>query len=153
VISTNSTADSSRVRKIYGIAGALITLAFPYLVMLVDHGHLEAEQSFCPFKMLTGFPCPGCGITKSMVCLYGGDIQMSLHHHLFGPFAVLFCAALILVLTAELITKKEFFRKVFYSRKLGYALGAALIMYHFTRLVVFVSSQNLDGILRESVWR
>lgn len=44
--------------------------------MLHNHDHhLETDQSLCPFKMLTGFPCPGCGITKSLVYLYEGDLQ------------------------------------------------------------------------------
>ena len=71
--------------------------------------HLETAQSFCPFKMLTGFPCPGCGITKSLVYFYEGDIYKSLYYHILGPFVIFFCIITIVVLATELITKKRIF--------------------------------------------
>ncbi|MGK4566332.1 DUF2752 domain-containing protein [Flavobacterium sp. 3HN19-14] len=83
--STNYTINTRQKRKIYGIAGAVITLAVPFFLMLFNHdNHLETAQSLCPFKMLTGFPCPGCGITKSMVYFYSGDLSKSLHYHVLG---------------------------------------------------------------------
>ena len=54
-------------------------LIIPVLIYFNDKGNLENEQSFCPFKMVTGFPCPGCGITKSMVFFYDGNIYKMLH--------------------------------------------------------------------------
>lgn len=80
-----------RDRKILGIIGAVITLVIPFFLMLHNqNNHLETDQSLCPFKMLTGFPCPGCGITKSLVYFYEGDLYKSLYYHILGPFVVLF---------------------------------------------------------------
>lgn len=44
----------------------------------------------CPFRRLTGLPCPGCGLTRSCLCLLRGEVAHSLSYHLFGPllFAV-----------------------------------------------------------------
>ncbi|WP_245945975.1 DUF2752 domain-containing protein [Flavobacterium magnum] len=115
--------------------------------------HLESAQSLCPFKMLTGFPCPGCGITKSLVYFYAGDIGKSLHYHVFGPFVILFAVTTILVLSAELITGKEYLDNWLYNKKLAYALGIALAAYHLIRLVLFVIEHSWDDILRQSVWK
>ncbi len=140
--------------KLLGIAGAIVTLAFPYFVMLFGgHGHIETAQSFCPFKMLTGFPCPGCGMTKSLVFLYEGDIWRSLCFHLFGPFIFICCISAIIVLVLEIITKREYFHGILYSRKLAYFLGFTLIIYHMGRLVYFISTNNLSEILQQSIWR
>jgi Protein of unknown function (DUF2752) len=136
-----------------GIAGALVTLAIPYFIMLHSHGHIEEAQSLCPFKMLTGLPCPGCGITKSLIFFFEGDLSKSIYHHLFGPFAFLFCVATIIVLSAELVTQKEYFQRLLYSKKLAYSLGITLAVYHFTRLIYFISTNSFDEILRESIWR
>lgn len=121
--------------------------------MLHSRGHIEEQQSLCPFKMITGFPCPGCGITKSLVFLYEGDILKSLSQHLFGPLTFLFCIAMILILSLELVTGKEYFKNVLYSRKLAYVLGITLALYHLTRLIIFISTSSFDQILQESIWR
>ena len=117
-----------------------------------DH-HLDHAQSLCPFKMLTGFPCPGCGITKSIVYFYQGDLYKSLSFHVLGPFAVVFSAAAILVLTAEISTGKEFLNGYLYNRKLAYALAILLAIYHLVRLVLFIRSYTWDEILAQSIWK
>ncbi|MFB5309297.1 DUF2752 domain-containing protein [Enterococcus casseliflavus] len=35
----------------------------------------------CPFKWLTGFPCPGCGMTRAYLHLFQGDLEGALHFH------------------------------------------------------------------------
>jgi hypothetical protein len=141
-------------RKIYGIAGALLILAFPYFIMLYnDNGHIETSQSLCPFKMVTGFPCPGCGITKSLIFLYEGNFSKSFYYHLFGPFTFLFCIITIIVLTIELLTRKDYFQGLIYNKKIAYFLGATLAIYHFTRIIFFISTNDLDNILQQSIWK
>lgn len=115
--------------------------------------HLETAQSLCPLKMLTGFPCPGCGITKSLVYFYEGDLWRSLTFHLFGPSLVLFSLVTIVVLTTELITKKEYFHAYLYNKKMAYFLAAILVVYHIIRLVYFIKTNDFDSILKQSIWR
>ncbi len=54
-------------------------------------GHLP---SFCLFYHLTGLPCPGCGLTRSFVCLGHGRLWESLHWHPLGPAIFLLFALL-----------------------------------------------------------
>ena len=35
----------------------------------------------CPFALLTGHPCPGCGLTRATLALLHGDVAASLHFH------------------------------------------------------------------------
>ena len=154
MISTNYITNPKRFRKILGIAGALLTLAFPFYVMLQSANQsIETEQSICPFKLLTGFPCPGCGITKSLIFLYKGDLEKSIYYHLFGPFTFLFCLVAIVTLSVELFTEKDYFQKILYSKKIAYSLGIILGIYHLSRLVYFISTNNIDDILRQSIWK
>lgn len=140
--------------KIYGIIGAFITLMIPFfLVFFNNNNHLETDQSLCPLKMLSGFPCPSCGITKSLVYFYEGDLQKSLYYHILGPLVIAFCIATIAVLTTELITKKEYFNKWVFNKKLAYGLGIFLASYHFIRIIYFVRNNSIDDILRQSIWR
>lgn len=140
--------------KILGIIGAVITLIVPFFLMLYNHNnHLETDQSLCPFKMLIGFPCPGCGITKSLVYLYEGNLYKSLSYHILGPFVVLFCVITIIVLFTELITKKEYFDGIVYNKKLAYFLACFLIFYQIIRITRFIENNTYDSILKESIWK
>lgn len=152
--SINFTINTKSKRKIYGIIGALLTLMIPFFLILFHQDqHLETDQSLCPFKMLTGLPCPGCGITKSMVYFYEGDILKSLSYHILGPLVIGFCVLTIAVLTTELITKQEYFNKWFFNKKLAYTLGLFLASYHFIRLIFFIKNHSIDEILRQSIWK
>lgn len=154
MISTSYTINTAAKRKIYGIIGAFITLIIPFILLLNnDSHHLETDQSLCPFKMLTGFPCPGCGITKSLVYFYEGDIYKSLSFHLLGPFVIAFCVITIVLLSIELITKKEYFNSWLYNKKLAYALGIFLAAYHLVRLVYFIYNNSWDSIVQQSIWK
>jgi len=154
VILTNYTINTKNKRKVYGIIGALITLIIPYFFLLNNaNHHLETDQSLCPFKMLTGFPCPGCGITKSLVYFYEGDIYKSVSYHILGPFVIAFCLLTIIVLSAELITKKEYFNKWLYSKKLAYGLAIFLAVYHIIRLGYFVYDNSWSSIVQQSIWK
>jgi hypothetical protein len=142
----------SNKRKIYGIIAALLTIIIPYLIMISDR-HIETSQSLCPFKLLTGIPCPGCGMTKSIIFLYKGDIIQSLTYHIFGPLVILFCILSIFVLIAEIITKKEYLHWLYYNSKVAYGLAFVLVSYHFMRLIVFISAHSMTDILKESIWK
>lgn len=102
--------------------------------------------------MATGFPCPSCGITKSLVYFYQGDIQTSIYYHILGPAVVFFCVFTIALLFIEIKTKKEYFNQYFYSRKLAYGLAISLGVYHIIRLIYFIQEHTFSEILKESIW-
>ncbi len=134
-----------------GIAGAIIILAFPYVIMLTNP-HVEMSQSFCPMKMLTGLPCPGCGITKSLVFAYQGDVYKSISYHILGFPAIIACIIAIVVLSMEIITGKEYFHSILHSRRLAYFLAYLLGGYHLIRTIIFIYHHSLTDILHESIW-
>ena len=150
--STNYTTKPQQFNNILGIAFAILVLAIPFFMGKVD-AHIEHSQSLCPFKMLTGFPCPGCGITKSLIFLYRGDLKTSLQNHLFGIPLVVFCLALIPLLAINAIKQKLHFKNLFYSTKLAYSLATILGIYHIIRLYQFIKTNNIDDILAQSIWK
>ena len=128
-------------------------LIIPFFILLTNNGSLESEQSFCPFKMLTGFPCPGCGITKSLVYLYEGDLLKSITFHLFGPVVMVLSVYFLIKFSLELYYKKPFFSTTFNKKKWTYIFVALLIVYHLIRIVLFIKNNSWDSILKESIWR
>jgi hypothetical protein len=129
-------------------------LVIPFLLGLQNtNNSLEKEQSLCPLKMATGFPCPSCGITKSIVYFYDGNILKSISYHILGPIVVPFCVFLILLLLVEIKTGNVYFNKWFYNKKAAYFLAGFLIIYHSIRLIFFIRENSLDSILEQSIWR
>lgn len=62
-----------------GVFAASILLPLPS-----PSGQITHLPSVCLFYHLTGLPCPGCGLTRSFVCLGHGHFRESLHWHPLG---------------------------------------------------------------------
>jgi hypothetical protein len=50
----------------------------------------------CTLRQLTGVPCPGCGLTRSVVSAAHGDWRASYGYHRLGPFILLYLLTQIL---------------------------------------------------------
>ncbi|WP_316816986.1 DUF2752 domain-containing protein [Pedobacter nyackensis] len=66
----------------------------------------QADNFFlpCPFKVLTGLDCPGCGFQRSFVALLKGQWQESFHLY---PATVPLLLTFIIVLPANYFTRKD----------------------------------------------
>jgi hypothetical protein len=47
-----------------------------------------ADFIICPFRFFSGYSCPGCGMTRSMTSLAGGDLVASVAFHPGGILLV-----------------------------------------------------------------
>jgi len=47
----------------------------------------------CPFRALTGIPCPGCGMTRAFCSIGHGDVSGAFGYNALAPFV--FAAALL----------------------------------------------------------
>lgn len=78
--------------------------AVPVLLLLAvalpppnhDDARLVGIPSLCTIYNLTGLPCPGCGITRSVVCAAHGQATQAFRFHPLGPLVF----AALVVLTA-----------------------------------------------------
>lgn len=62
---------------------AAVVAVYTVLVNLIFH-------AFCPMLIVTGLPCPGCGMTRSLFFLATGRVGQSLWIHPMGvPITVL----------------------------------------------------------------
>ena len=73
----------------------LLTLGLA-VAALLPVSFVTSGPSVCPFKLLTGLPCPGCGMTRSVVTLLHGDLGASLYYHPLGFVIVGLAVALAL---------------------------------------------------------
>jgi hypothetical protein len=57
--------------------------------------HLQLGLPPCNFRMMTGLPCPSCGMTTSFAFLVRGDLGNSLRANAVGTLLALFSLAFI----------------------------------------------------------
>ena len=62
--------------------------------VLISYLYLKNYYSLpgisCPFRQITGIPCPTCFLTRSTCMALQGDLEDSFRMHIFGPFVALF---------------------------------------------------------------
>ena len=85
----------------------------------------------CPVHTATGLFCPGCGMTRSIVALFNGDILLSLRSNI-TPYVA---AVLIIMLYAEWVAHAFGVRlKTFiHNGRVMAAIGAILLAYLIIR--------------------
>lgn len=75
-------------------------------VALVASGALGINLWPCPMAVSVGWPCPGCGLTRSVLAMLRGDLMLAARYHVFGPAffggLILFTLGTVLPGTARL---------------------------------------------------
>ena len=77
------------------LAGPLVLLSVP------SHYHLNVP-SICAFKAIFALDCPACGITRSALALFAGNINPALDLHPAGPVIVAILTSVVIYLVAVL---------------------------------------------------
>jgi hypothetical protein len=60
----------------------------------------------CPFRLLTGLPCPGCGLTRSWVGLAHGDFGAAFANNLVGPLLAVGTLVFVVAYFTALIRRR-----------------------------------------------
>jgi hypothetical protein len=71
----------SKAIAAFSFVGLLAVFLTSILLRLPD----QDTFTICLFKNLTGFPCPGCGLTHSFCALGKGEIREAFAFNLMGP--------------------------------------------------------------------
>ena len=64
--------------------------------LLIPDGTLDHTPVLCPFRLVTGIPCPTCGLTRSWVAFMHGHLRESVAYNPFGPLTVIVAVVLVL---------------------------------------------------------
>jgi hypothetical protein len=78
-------------------AGSTAALA---IACVANPASIENGPVICPFRLATGLPCPGCGLTRSWVYIAHGDFSEALRANPFGYLTMAAAVAVVAVLIA-----------------------------------------------------
>lgn len=104
---------------------------------LLSPEHIEDGPVVCPFRLLTGLPCPGCGLTRSWVYAAHGWWSESFASNPFG------LVALVAVLAFAVTVVVRRVRRTpppsldgFLRQPLAVGIGAIWLVWGLTRLAL-----------------
>lgn len=101
--------------KLYILLGIALIAGYAWLFLETSNSSGKATPDICIFKNLTGFPCPSCGSTRSVVSLFHGDPMAAIN---INPLGI--PVFLIMLFTPAWLLFDFFFRKqsfyTFYCR-------------------------------------
>ena len=101
----------------------------------LEPASIESGPVLCPFRLLTGLPCPGCGLTRSWVYLVHGQWSDGLAANPFGALALVAVVAFVTAVAVAAIRRAPLpdVGRVLTSRALV-AVGVVWIGYGVGRL-------------------
>lgn len=115
----------------------LVLFASP-LVGAYYYGYTEQSSPlFCPFKALTGIPCPGCGMTRSFIAIATGHLDKALDYHFFGIFLFIGFAIATIHLFLELLSKRKVitpFSKLIKNKQIQLSFLFLFLIYYLIRI-------------------
>lgn len=91
----------------------------------------------CPFRLITGLPCPGCGMTRSAVCLLMGNFTEALK---LNPSIFLWCTLLVYIVAMRYFLGKG--SKTFVPLTIAVSL-ATLGVYIYRMAFLFPGEEPL----------
>ena len=71
----------------------------------LDPASIESGPVLCPFRLLTGLPCPGCGLTRSWVYLVHGHWSDGFSANPFGALALVAVLAFVVTVAVAVIRR------------------------------------------------
>ncbi len=119
----------------FAFLSTLIILSFCHYMSIFPTENIISITSFvvCPFRLITGIPCPGCGMTRSFFAIIQGNFLDAAY---LNPFSFFLIFLLGISLFPDSYTVKTGLRTVKFM-KVFFILAIFLTLSHWLLFKVF----------------
>lgn len=102
----DTTPVDRRVQKgLVALCGGSVGAAF--VLAGLGGGHAVAGPVICPLRLLTGVPCPACGLTTSFTEMAGGNLGAAWAAAPIGPLLFVVTVAVACVAAVLLVRRRR----------------------------------------------
>lgn len=109
--------------RIIGWSAGILALAAISVFYFVDPAHCQWTPK-CVFHQLTGWQCPGCGVSRAIHALLHGRFAEALSYNYFFIISVPYFLTVCAVLTIPALYKRDKLRLLV----TGYAMGLTYVI-------------------------
>ncbi len=120
------------------IAAITAMLVAP-MVMYWHNPEIDSSRSICPFMRFLDIPCPGCGLTKSMIHAYKLEFGVSMDYHLWGIPLILIGISLIVLQVSDLVKHRHYTDKLLSNVAVWQTVAFAVVLTYAIRLVAYLT--------------
>lgn len=125
------------VRLLRRFVVVAVFLQIPWIIGICSPD-IESDKSLCPIMRWLNFPCPGCGLTKSIFFCYHGDFIKSISYHIFGPVFIMAFLCYEFLLLMDLIGHTDY-ADLYTSQKILWQIMALLyLLYYLVRIFLYL---------------
>ncbi len=115
------------------LLGILVILAAPAIIGYYNPD-IDSQQSLCPSKFFFDFDCVGCGLTKSLIHAYRGELLVSLRFHPWGVVLIAGCLLMVPVILFDLFRGTYHSDRIYNNVKLWQGVAALVFLTWGVRL-------------------
>ncbi len=121
---------------------ALLAASFFYCPWALDGPVL------CPMALMTGIPCPGCGLTRAFCLMTHGRLAEALSYHALAPAVLAYLAFLWIY---KMIESARGMPPPLPTHRIGAAAAIGMTCFWIVRLALFFCEGGLDVVARENI--
>lgn len=88
----------------------------------------RSYPSICPFRAITGLPCPGCGMAHGIACTAAGRLDDAVRYNPFSPLVLAGAAVLWLALLHDVLLNRDLLEKTLRAARSPCLVLAALML-------------------------
>jgi len=119
--------------SLFALSGLIMLAFFHHTSMLNVWKINNSLQLACPFRFITGIPCPGCGMTHSFISITQGNIWDAA---CFNPFSFFLIFLLCISLFPDAYIKRQTQRATMLMKSL-FIIVLSLALSYWLLLRVF----------------
>ncbi len=87
-------SPTGRLRRLAGPGAVGLTATGLAVALVLRDPHVSGSWGYCPFLLLTGHPCPGCGGLRATNDLLHGDLSAALSANAYAVLSLVLLGAL-----------------------------------------------------------